>query len=117
MLRSSAVLFFLLSAPSCALAQAPAGGGPFRYSFNGNELHQMCETEKLGAIYYLAGVTDAESIRASEEGGWRICAPGGATLTQTLDIVCKFLGAHPESRHIAASSLAIAAISSAWPCK
>jgi hypothetical protein len=91
------------------------GGGSAKAGDTGNELFKHCTTPNRGRAVceaYIDGAVDAFS--ASDDTG--ICMPGSATYGQADGIVRKYLMAHPESRHFAASLLIMWALQEAWPC-
>jgi hypothetical protein len=96
----------------------------------GNELYADCTssdgTDRIFCQGYIAAIVDAARLRApggglgpGVAGGYRMCitASAGGTLQQMVDIVVKFLTAHPEERHLPASPLAAGALSVAFPCQ
>jgi hypothetical protein len=56
---------------------------------------------------YVQGFTDAAVV----------CIPKGVVVHQVLDVVVRFLRAHPAVRNMDASKLAHTALLEAWPCK
>ncbi|HEM7460012.1 TPA: hypothetical protein U2J34_000293 [Enterobacter hormaechei] len=49
--------------------------------------------------------------------GYSVCSPKGATNGQIVDTVVLYVANHPEKRTENASTLALKALSSAYPCK
>jgi hypothetical protein len=89
---------------------------------SGNELYDLCTSSsavKLGACSgYIMGVSDAESVLATETGHARLfCEPDSAVVRQDVDIVKRYLENHPELRHLSAASMVVFALQQAFPCK
>jgi hypothetical protein len=59
---------------------------------------------------YVMGVHDALENRD-------FCSPAGGTRSQILDVVTKYLEAHPEIRHKSGFALIIEALKKEFPCK
>lgn len=81
-----------------------------RSSSGGGRLSNDEIVDASHANGYVAGVFDVYS-------GTKICAPSEVTVGQAAAIVHKFLLERPESLHFSADSLAVAALSRAFPCK
>jgi Rap1a immunity proteins len=89
------------------------------YSFavfmDGNALLRSCSAPR-GDIYqgeclgYIQGVVDAGSANS------RICPSVNIELQQLVDIVIRYLKAHPENRHLAAAQLVEIAVRSFFSC-
>lgn len=118
--RIAAVLSLVLMAlvPTAVLAQIAL------YPESGNWLHEQYQgfkvkrsPEQVVYAYYVYGVVDAEIRRGllGEKGSW--CQPPGVLMTQYLDIVGRYLEAHPERRYILRAGLIVEALAEAWPCK
>lgn len=73
--------------------------------------------EQVVYAYYVSGVVDAEIRRGllGDKQSW--CQPSGALMTQYLDIVGRYLEAHPERRYIHKTGIIVEALAEAWPCK
>jgi hypothetical protein len=94
---------------------------------NGNELLDHCvqaqDKEKLSShdtghcFGFISGVTDLYDILISEMiVKPAYCPPPNVSLIQMVNIVVKYLEAHPENLHYSGSSLAIRAYVEAFPC-
>ena len=84
---------------------------------NGNQLQDQCQKPKpVFAFGYIWGLLDGQEL--AEQGGAtrQFCLPDDLTGTQLFDVVCRFVEAHPNQRHVPASYLATAALKEAWPC-
>lgn len=70
------------------------------------------EMDRNASALYLMGVADSiQSLMPNV-----VCIPGNVTGQQVNDIVIRYLGANPESRHAPASDVAVLAISLSFPC-
>jgi hypothetical protein len=90
--------------------------------FSGEEMLNYCRdaNHREGCTGFAMGVADA-AAEASAAGSivrpFRVCRPAEITGSQTLDVLLQFLQAHQSSElHYSAASLAIPALSAAWPC-
>lgn len=92
---------------------------------NGNELLEMCESNRAQAGGYITGVVDWEimtSLSLHPDGKTLVkkrylCVPTGVMNTQIIDGVCASLKSRPEDRHWEASMLVYNAAISMYPCK
>lgn len=116
-----AVLLTLL--PSGAIAE-----------ISGNQLLSSCEFAKdeicLGfvsgavaglnfggiRVVMLEGIDGAKKAEASLDAAIGICPPDGVDTGQTVDVVIKYLQAHPKSRHQPAVRLVRESLAEAFPC-
>jgi hypothetical protein len=89
----------------------------------GKDLLAYCTDASKSGICaaYIAGVSDA--ISAGQGAGalprrGKGCPslPVGARTEQAVDVVVRWLQAHPEVRHLGAAGLVWGALSEAWPC-
>ena len=64
-----------------------------------------------GLHHYVMGVTDALSLMGA------ICTPEHFTARQAIDVVVKYLRAHPEQRPLSAAMQVRGALQEAFPCK
>lgn len=82
--------------------------------YSGNELWQRLNSESVVersiSMGFVAGVSDAITNILT-------CPPDYSTVGQAKDIVYRWIAENPQHRHFSASSLVVAALSSAWPCK
>jgi hypothetical protein len=83
------------------------------YLETGNMLYADCSTSmgRTACISYVMGVTDALSLMGA------ICTPEHSTARQAIDVVVKYLGAHPEQRPLSAAMQVRGALQEAFPCK
>jgi len=106
-LRALAVAVGLLW-PVSADAQAAIS-----YLETGDMLYVDCSTSvgRTACISYVMGVTDALSLMGA------ICTPEHSTARQAIDVVVKYLRAHPEQRPVSAAMQIRGALQEAFPCK
>jgi len=83
------------------------------YLETGNMLYVDCSTSmgRTACINYVIGVTDALSLLGA------ICTPEHSTARQAIDVVVKYLQAHPEQRPLSAAMQVRGALQEAFPCK
>jgi hypothetical protein len=86
-----------------------------KYFFDGNRLHQVCETDIVACSMYILGVVDSVNVYGIANE-FKNCLPDNVTRKQVADIVIKFLSETPEKRHFMAPSLIVAKVSNAFPC-
>lgn len=109
----------LLIAVAALLATLPAQAG----FDTGNRLFEDCTaTNYFNRGYcggYVTGIVDMlEALSARGVLPARtLCIPEGATKGQLADVVQKYLGDHPERRHLDAGGLVPEALNAAFPCK
>jgi hypothetical protein len=81
----------------------------------GNELYALCNDripqQKAFCVGTVSGYSDMLNLTGET------CADKQVTQGQVSDVVVKFLGLHPELRHLSAASLARVALREAFPCK
>jgi hypothetical protein len=90
----------------------------------GNDLLGYCTDASTRAycMYYVEGVWDAISNAQGigtlpSRGKGCISFPTvGVNSGQVVDVVTRWLQAHPEVRHLAAGGLVWGALTEAWPC-
>ena len=107
-----------------ALAGLAACAGKARADlFSGDQLLTLCESAdpyERGTCYgVIAGASDmlgGVSARGGNYAGFRACQPPSITAGQALDVVVKFLRAHPADRRLAAVSVAAKALAEEFPC-
>ena len=82
------------------------------YLETGNTLYVDCSTSmgRAACISYVMGVTDALSLMGA------ICIPEHFTARQAIDVVVKYLRAHPEQRPLSAAMQVRGALQEAFPC-
>ena len=66
---------------------------------------------------YVMGVSDSIQAGQGAGGAGVVCLPAGATPSQTVEAVRRFLDTHAEKRQLAAEDLVREALSAAYPCK
>ena len=83
------------------------------YLETGDMLYTDCSTSmgRTACISYVMGVTDALSLMGA------ICTPEHSTARQAIDVVVKYLRAHPEQRPLSAAMQVRGALQEAFPCK
>ena len=90
---------------------------------SGNELHRRCEAEngfdQTICTGYISGAVDMLQLAHGMNKDVSVCLPEGpgAELGQLADVVRRYLAAHPELRHMGASSLIFAALRVSFPCR
>lgn len=94
--------------------------------YDGNDLYKECSEAKILAFGYVTGLIDSaealhfrhESRNMDKRSALKpFCIPPEATVGQVTDVMCKFLGNHPEQRHRPASLLVPEAFERAFPCR
>lgn len=89
----------------------------------GNKLKDYCSfspshTEaSIACAAYIGGVLDAFRIQNQHQASRLYCEPPSAEGEQLVDIIKKYLSAHPERLHFAASTLILEVMIMAFPCK
>ncbi len=90
-------------------AAAPAHAGTY---YNGNDLYEECSKDSGGGwaicLGHILGVYDSLLSKPID------CAPNAVRAKQLRDVVVQSLQAHPEKRHLVASSLVFYAIKDAF---
>ena len=95
-----------------ALLFVAAIAGPASAQTSGNQMLKGCEEQVLYARGYTAAVWDFVILNFKQT----ICIPKGVTVGQVEDIICGYIEKHPESRHEHTHSLAVNALTEAFPC-
>lgn len=86
--------------------------------YDGNELYEMCASRKEAVTLYVIGVYDGYATTSEAYSKQRqSCLSGNVRGSQLGDVTCNYLRDHPEQRQYTASSTALAALISAFPCK
>ena len=97
-------------------------------ALTGNDLYEMSDTNKLGAVRYVQGLLDYMTFEYAKDSfvakvekkefpySQYICAPRGSNYRQAFEIVINDIKAKPESRHENASELAFYALLEVWRC-
>lgn len=86
---------------------------------DGNKLYSACIdktdfTSHVLCAGYLEAIADTVAGKANTYG--TACFAENVTGNQVVDVVIKWLEAHPEARHYSGQSVAVAAIVQAFPC-
>ena len=84
----------------------------------GNDLYTECSVGTDDAQWwrqmlcdgYVMGIADANN-------GITVCESDGMTVGQFVEVVKRYLAAHPESRHRRASDLVSTALAEVFPCR
>lgn len=120
------LLLALLGASATFGAPASAAG----YFISGNALLRHCmasletqagQASQMFCTAYVQGVVDSEAWFGPElknvgkTSG--VCAPERAEAGQAVEIVTAYLRGHPEERASNASTVVVAALFAAWPCR
>lgn len=119
---------------------ALVASGAYADFYDGNKIHPLCESNKGLIGMYIAGWTDKQqhdydSLAMAEASitnptnqmtvnsllqgvDANICIPPGEIrLGQMVDVLCKYLAYHPETRQLAMSDQLRLSLSGAWPCR
>jgi len=112
---------------------ATADDGEFGF-YRGNTLQKMCKGVKddynikavgldsLICIGYALGVADTVvAIRTDNKAQlgnliFETCMLHPVTVGSLTEVVAKYIGQHPATRHYPGAALAIMAMNEAWPC-
>ena len=99
-------------------------------ALTGNQLLKTCgsdDIEGLACVYYVVGWNDAFGNATIAQYGLQpnfvsnpimgICLPIKVTNGQMVDVLLKYLRAHPEKRHEGSWELTAHAMKKAWPCR
>jgi hypothetical protein len=81
----------------------------------GNMLYDRCAASTISCSDYISGVVDTLLMVGKVKKLPLIC-PGNIELGQAVDVTVNYLRAHPESRQYNAASVAIVALTKAFPC-
>ena len=87
------------------------------YFLTGNNLNELCQTDRPQVTGYLMGFSDAYSIKDEMGAKPVVCPPAGVVSTQFADVVCRYLEENPEHRHWRAAYQVHNALIGAWPCQ
>jgi hypothetical protein len=89
----------------------------------GNRLFEDCSAENYfnrgycgGYVTGIVDMLEALSARGVIPKN-TLCIPEGVTKGQLADVVKKYLGEHPERRHLDAGGLVPEALTASFPCK
>lgn len=107
-MRLAICLTALLASP----ASADYGG-----FLKGNDLIRFCDPNaRQTAFGYAAGALEATQAASGMGTSITYCLPKDVTLSQTTDVMCKYLAENPANRHLSAGMLTLMAFTEAWPC-
>lgn len=81
---------------------------------NGNELHEMCQVDRLSCAGYVMGVADA--LEAIAWPSPRSCRPKSVVAEQLIDLAIKTVKESPAERHRPAFDLIADEVVRLWPC-
>lgn len=85
--------------------------------FNGNKIHELCQTRPDIAAGYAAGLMDAaQTFDVWRPSGGIVCPDKHVTLGQAKDVMCNYIANNPSDRHLSASSLMLNAFGETFPC-
>jgi hypothetical protein len=117
---------------------AIAGQVPDKSFFNGNEVYQWCQHDRVVAQSYVGGMYDMAAHGAVAIDGMRhhggmpsddsevefalervvgFCKPEGVTLEQMTDVFCVYLKDKSAERNGLPSIMFNDALKRAWPCR
>jgi hypothetical protein len=85
---------------------------------DGNRLYELCTPNSRSSEFcddYVLSVADA--LMVGRVGGWTACIPNSVTGNQVVDVVKRFLEAHPAKRRSAAFGLVAEALAEGFPCE
>lgn len=84
--------------------------------FTGDMLYRYCNQSSESCTNYIAGVVDALIAVGATQKAPLICLHDRTELGQAVDVIARYLRAHPEKRHGNAASIATIALKHAFPC-
>jgi hypothetical protein len=82
-----------------------------------NYLQRICTDGRSASAHYIIVVSDSHAAFVDRGVTPSICKPNGVTITQTTDVVCKYLADNPQDRHLQAASLVVFSLEAAFPCR
>ncbi len=74
-------------------------------ALTGNQLHDFCKGDRGECDFYVMGVLDTNKFWEPSFPTVRHCAPTGATISQAISIVKKYLRDEPGKLHESASGI------------
>jgi hypothetical protein len=92
---------------------ASSGGDSF---YTGNRLLGYCEERSESCTSYIAGIVDTLMVVNVVTQMKMICPPNNVELGQAVDVTVNYLRVHPERRQVSAASMAVVALTKAFPC-
>jgi len=96
------------------------GASPARaeYFETGRDLYQKCQSTGTPTQVYCFGfiIGIADVMEDNPLDGRSACIPKDATIEQVTGVVIRFLEKNPEIREFTGESLAVQALSEAFPC-
>jgi hypothetical protein len=104
------------------------GQGHSEEGFTGNQVRTRCrsalriEQDRSRGPNYDYGFCVGFIVGVLDLGSWldnqyEFCRPDDKTVEQGARVLLKYMDAHPESTHEKATTLAVAAFRTAWPCR
>jgi hypothetical protein len=76
----------------------------------------FCNTKNFDNMFYsglCSGIVEAITATGRQVG---VCVPSGVTFGEENLVVYKYANDHPEMLHLEMSSIALFALTRAWPC-
>ena len=101
-----------------AMALMAVNAGARADFMEGNDLYDACtgpDDSKLVCLGYVMGIADAPQAPAAVKRS-PMCVSEDVTAEHVVDVVKRYLAAHPEKRHLPASWLVAHALAEAYPC-
>lgn len=96
------------------LLAGPAWGQDASVGWNGNRLHDICNSSAgpSACLGYVAGAFEA----SVSVGRYKYCFGSGATYMQMVDVVRKFLVENPQHRNMPGPDIVILSLMTHFPC-
>lgn len=87
----------------------------------GEDLFALCKgskAEQLECLRYVEGAADGIGVAqwANKRNVREVCIPTKVTIKKLASVTVKYLGKHPEDRHLQGSILVWSAFKKAFPC-
>jgi hypothetical protein len=108
----------LFAAGVVVVAVVVAANAGARAEFmEGNDLYDACTgpDSKLVCLNYVMAIADAAQAPAAVKRS-PMCPGSEVVAEQVVDVVTRYLAAHPEKRHLSAPLLVANALAEAYPC-
>ena len=108
----------LFAAGAVVVAVVVAANAGARAEFmEGNDLYDACTSpdSKLVCLGYVMAIADAVQAPAAVKRS-PMCPGSEVMAEQVVDVVTRYLAAHPEKRHLSAPLLVANALAEAYPC-
>ena len=115
-MRSSlwAPILVLVCAAAISSAVARSGlpsSGPIS---TGNQLYELCRTDRPDCLGYVAGVADMATLMSTR---WGICIPPGTTVRQMILAFQNYVSQNPSIMAASAADLVLRGLQQTFPCK